>query len=335
MHYPDVSVIMVNWNTRKLLCECIESVYEHAGDVSCEIIVIDNASSDGSSAMVRDRFPEVRLIENPENCGFARANNQGMQQASGRYVLLLNSDARPLGGALEHVVEFADRNQDAAVVGCRVLNSDMTLQPTCFMFPSLLNMILSSSYLYKLFANNRFCGRERMTWWQRDDVRAVDVVTGCFMLVRRSAIESVGMLDDRFFMYAEETDWCYRFKQAGWRVLFTPEAQIVHHGGQSSRNVRPEMLIELRLSILKFMKKHHGRFQYAIASALVFLFIALRLPLWFLLQNIPNEQKSSAEARVRAYTGCIRKILLANEARDRVPGRLTESAAQSARGSAV
>ncbi|HPD45737.1 MAG TPA: glycosyltransferase family 2 protein [Anaerohalosphaeraceae bacterium] len=305
----DVSIIIVNWNTRELLRDCIASIYANAGDTGHEIIVVDNASSDGSVEMVKTEFPDVRLVQNTENHGFARANNEGMQLAGGRYILLLNSDTRLLDNALEKVVAFADRNPDAAVVGCRVLNPDMTLQPTCFMFPSTLNMFLSFSYLYKSFEKNRWFGRERMTWWRRDDVRAVDVVTGCFMLVRRRAIQQVGMLDDRFFMYAEETDWCYRFKQAGWKVMFTPDAEIIHYGGQSSRAVRAEMLIEVRLSILKFIHKHRGRLQYAIACGLVILFAAVRLPAWLALNRLSARHRPQAAVKVRAYWGCIQRIL--------------------------
>lgn len=312
MHLLDISVIIVNWNTLTLLRDCISSIYEHADSISCEIIVVDNASSDGSREMVKAEFPNVCLLENTRNHGFAHANNQGISIARGRYLLLLNSDTRLLDNALEKVVAFADQNPDAAVVGCRVLNPDRTLQPTCFMFPSMLNMILSFTYLYKLFAKSRLFGRERMTWWNRDDVRPVDVVTGCFMLVRRHAVEEVGMMDDRFFMYAEETDWCYRFKQAGWNVLFTPQAEIIHHGGQSSRNMRPEMLIEMRLSILKFIMKHKGRLQHAIASVLILLFVAMRLPVWLLIGAFSgSKRKAQAAVKLRAYSGCIRRILLA------------------------
>jgi len=306
----DVSIIIVNWNTRQLLRECLASTYEHAGAVRCEIIVVDNASSDGSPDMVKTEFPKVRLVENAANHGFAHANNQAMALARGRYVLLLNSDTRLLDSALPKVVAFGDQNPDAAVVGCRVLNPDRSLQPTCFMFPSTFNMVLSFTYLYKLFAASRLFGRERMTWWGRDDIRPVDVVTGCFMLVRSRAIEQVGVLDDGFFMYAEETDWCYRFRRAGWNILFTPHAEIIHHGGQSSRNMRPEMLIELRLSILKFIRKHRGGLQHAIACILVLLFAAVRLPVWLFIHAFSNKRRAQAAVKVRAYSGCIRRILL-------------------------
>ena len=230
----DVSVIIVNWNTKELLRDCLSSVYEHAGDIDYEIIVIDNASTDGSAEMVKNDFQQVILIDNSCNRGFAAANNQGMAVAKGRYVLLLNSDTVVLNNVIVDTVRFADENPQIAVTGCRVLNPDLSLQRTCFMFPSVLNMLLSSTYLYKLFPKNRFFGREQMTWWDRNDVRQVDVVTGCFMLVRREAIEQVGTMDEQFFMYGEETDWCYRFRKKGWKVMFAPIGQIIHFGGQST-----------------------------------------------------------------------------------------------------
>lgn len=276
----DVSVIIVNWNTRDMLRDCLRSVYEQTQQVSFEVVVIDNASRDGSADMVRREFPAVVLITNRENRGFAAANNQGMEVAHGRYVLLLNSDTLVLGNALATTVRFADAHPEAAVVGCRVLNPDRSLQPTCFLYPSLLNMVLSSTYLYKLWPRNRFFGRERMTWWDRNDVRDVDVVTGCYMLVRREAIDRVGVMDDQYFVYGEETDWCYRFKSAGWRVLFTPEAQIVHFGGGSSRQAAYQMKLQLYGSILRFMRQHRHRVGYSLACVLCALFFLLRVPYW-------------------------------------------------------
>lgn len=305
----DVSIIIVNWNTRDILKECLQSVYQQTEGVDFEVIVIDNASDDDSVAMIKSDFPQVVLIENKENKGFATANNQGMAVAKGRYCLLLNSDTVVLDNAITKTVEFADHQDKTAVVGCRVLNPDKTLQPTCFMFPSLLNMFLSSTYLYKLFRRSKFFGRERLTWWQRDDVRQVDVVTGCFMLVSRQAIDQVGMMDESFFMYGEETDWCYRFKKAGWNVLFTPGAEIIHLGGQSSAKVRGEMVVQLRIGILQFMKKHYNGLVHALASLLVALFFLLRLPAWLLIALLNGRCRQTALVRARAYWSGLFKVL--------------------------
>ena len=306
----DTSIVIVSWNTRDILRDCLRSVCDDAGPVSCEIIVVDNASADDSVEMVRREFPHVRLIENVENRGFASANNQGIAVATGRYVLLLNSDTIVLDGAIAKTVAFADAHPDAAVVGCRALNADHTLQPTCFMFPSLFNMLLSSTYLYRLWPQSRLFGREQMTWWHRDDAREVDVVTGCFMLVRREALEQVGIMDEQFFMYGEETDWCYRFKKAGWKVLFMPVAEIVHLGGQSSKRVRVEMTVQLRLSILRFIRKHHGWAYHKLASLLVLLFFAVRVPVWLVLYAGSAKRRDQASSKLKAYLAGIRKIPL-------------------------
>lgn len=304
----EVSVVIVNWNTRDILRDCLASVYEQTKDVDFEVIVIDNASTDGSAGMVKSDFPQVHLIANADNRGFASANNQGMAIAKGRYVLLLNSDTVVLDSAIEKSIEFAEASSDAAVIGCRVLNPDRSLQLTCFMFPSVPNMLLSSSYLYKMFPKSRFFGRERMTWWNRDGQRQVDVVTGCFMLVRKEAIDHAGMMDEDFFMYAEETDWCWRFKQAGWKVLFTPSAEIIHLGGQSSKQVKPQMQMQLRSGVLLFMKKHKSFVSYITACVLISGFFALRIPFWF-TRTVISDDKKDCWQTMKTYCGACVKAL--------------------------
>jgi GT2 family glycosyltransferase len=306
----DLSVIIVNWNTCKITCDCLKSVYEQTAINKLEVIVIDNLSTDDSVRMIKEKFPQVILIENPENKGFAAANNQGMAVASGRYVLFLNSDTIVLDNAIAKTVAFADSHPDVAVVGCRVLNRDRTLQNTCFMSPSILNMLLSSCYLYKLFPKSRFFGRERMSWWDRSDVREVDVVTGCFLLVRREAMDQVGLLDERFFIYGEETDWCYRFKKAGWKILFTPSAEIIHLGGASTRQVSSEMFLQYTKSMLLFFKKHKSWFSYRIACVLLALCFSLRAPYWLGRAICEKNTRGSNMQRARDYaTGAFRALL--------------------------
>lgn len=305
----DVSVIIVNWNTCKVTCDCLRSIYAQTATSKSEVIVIDNASIDESVRMIKEKFLQVTLIENSENKGFAAANNQGIRIAQGRYILLLNSDTIVLDNAIGQVVSFADLHPESAVVGCKVLNPDGTLQRTCFMFPSLLNMLLSSTYLYKLFPRSKFFGREQMTWWDRDDVREVDVVTGCFMLVRREAIEQIGLMDERFFMYGEETDWCYRFRQAGWKAVFTPAAEIIHLGGQSSKQMAVEMALQLRGSILQFMRKHRSTLEYKIMCILTWLFFAVRVPVWFIKQLVNRGQRDYCRMRMNTYLVGMKRLV--------------------------
>jgi hypothetical protein len=276
----DVSIIVVAWNVRKLLQDCLESVYAQTKDTRFEVIYVDNASQDGSVEMVKDRFPDVRIIENQENKGFIKANNQGIEIARGRYVLLLNSDTVVLDNAIAKTVQFADAHPEAAVVGCRVLNPDRTLQRNCFMYPSLLNAFLAATYLYKIFPRSRFFGRERMTWWDFDGVREVETVCGCYSLVRREAIDRVGVMDETYFVYGDDPDWCFRFRKHGWRIMFTPEPQIIHYGGQNTSQMARRFRWQLEGSKLIFMRLHYSRWTFPVARFLAALFFLLRVPYW-------------------------------------------------------
>src|SRR4030042_6939444 len=231
----DVSVIVVAWNVKEFVRNCLKSVYEQTNGITFEVIYVDNASKDGTCEMVARDFPQVIKIKNNENKGFIMANNQGIEIAKGRYILLLNSDTIVLNNAIGKTVEFADKHPEAAVVGCKVFNPNLSLQRTCFKYPSVLNMFLSATYLYKVFPRSRLFGREHMTWWDFDDVREVDVVCGCFSLVRRKAIEQVGLMDQQYFVYGDDPDWCFRFRQNDWKIMFTPDAEIIHYGGQTTK----------------------------------------------------------------------------------------------------
>jgi hypothetical protein len=274
------------------------SFQKHPGTVSSEIIVVDNASTDGSAQMVKDEFPEVKLIENPDNTGYAGGCNIGIKAAKGRYLLIINSDILALQGTLEGNVKFADENPKAGIIGCRVLNPDMSLQPTCFMYPSMLNLFLACSYLYKIFPKNKFFGRGAISWWDRNDVREVDVITGCCMMIRRQALEEVGLMDEGYFMYAEETDWCYRFNKVGWKVIFTPDAEIIHLGGQSTKRIRGDMLVKEKLSVLKFIKKHHCWLYHKVACLFVLMFFLFRLPVWFIASLVTKKEEAKVKLHV-------------------------------------
>jgi hypothetical protein len=305
----DVSIIIVNWNTCRFLEECLQSVYDQTKIIDFEVIVIDNASTDGSAEMVKRVFPNVILIENKENRGFAAANNQGIKAGKGKYFLLLNSDTIILDNAVEKVVKFSDSHDKAAVVACKTLNFDRSLQPNCFMFPSVLNLFLSTFYLCHLFPRNSFFGRERMSWWDWKDSREVDVVTGCFMFVRREAIDLVGMMDDSYFMYFEETDWCYRFKKAGWKILFIPDAEIIHLGGSSSKQVRSEMLQQHIRSMLLFFRKHRSRLSYRLACLLLAICFFLRAPFWLAKAIFSKNERSAHIEKAKSYTvGAFRSL---------------------------
>jgi GT2 family glycosyltransferase len=297
----DVSIIVVAWNVKKLLQDCLESVYEQTKDIRFEVIYVDNASKDGSVEMVKERFPSVHIIENQENKGFIKANNQGIEIAQGRYVLLLNSDTVVLDNAIAKTVQFADGHPDAAVAGCRVLNPDRTLQRNCFMYPSLLNALLAATYLYKVFPRSRFFGRERMTWWAFDDVRDVETVCGCYSLVRREAMDQVGVMDETYFVYGDDPDWCFRFRKAGWRIMFTPEPEIIHYGGQNTSQMARRFRWQLEGSKLIFMRLHRRRWTFPLARLLAGLFFLLRVPYWLSKGALRRDRRKEAFEKAGTY----------------------------------
>ncbi len=242
----DLSVIVVNWNTRDLLAQCLQSVYDTAGDLACEVLVVDNGSTDGSVEMVESRFPQARLFRNAENVGFARANNQALEQIKGRYALLLNSDTIVFPGALFSLVTFADRYPQAGIVGCRLVNPDGSLQRSWARFPTCLTELLGWN------------PRTRRLIQRMPRVYEVDWLGGACILARSEAVEDVGLLDESFFMYSEEMDWCFRMKRSGWRVCYLDDIRIMHRGGGSANRASLTQLILLYNSKLQFFSKHHG-----------------------------------------------------------------------------
>lgn len=273
----DVSIIVVNWNTRDLLRECLRSIRDAGPELRLEVIVIDNASEDGSQEMAGEEFPEVRLIRNKENRGFGAANNQGLRQASGRHALLLNSDAVLKPGTLERVVMEADADPKLGMVGCRVLNPDGSLQVSCMRFPDFRGLLASALFLPRLFPRCRGLGYEDLTWWNHDEDRDVEVLKGCFILVRAEAMKEVGWLDERFWLYGEETDWCQRMWNHGWRVRFIHAAEIIHHGGASTSQTSGKSLQQLWGAKLQFIAKHRHPLQLLLCRAAVALWFGIRI----------------------------------------------------------
>jgi N-acetylglucosaminyl-diphospho-decaprenol L-rhamnosyltransferase len=268
----DVSIVLVSWNTRALLLACLDSLPAAVGSLHADVWVVDNGSADGSVAAVRSWRPaepgtaglSVHIIENGLNAGFAAANNQAIVNSDGRYVLLLNSDTVALPGSIERLVRFADAHPGAGMVGAMLLNPDGSFQGSFADFPSLSSELLSASGL-----GRRLFGR----WYpnygptQAQATRRVDYVQGACMLARRAAITQAGLLDEDYFMYNEELDWCLRMRRAGWETWYTPDARIVHYGGQSTRQVRHIMVQALYRSKVRFFRKHYGRLPAAALQA--------------------------------------------------------------------
>lgn len=318
MNNIDLTISIVSYNNKNLLKECLTSIYENSEGVSYEIIVVDNNSSDGSADVVRVEFPEIKLIVNKENVGFARANNQAIKKSRGRYVLLLNSDTVIVSDALAKMANFMENYPQAGVVGCRKLNSDLTVQPSIGMLPSAWTTFLSffsikwllvSPKKRKLLARflSLFLGRSvrsYLDWYREDDgkVRSVDFVTGACFLIRRETIEQVGLLDEKFFMYLEDADWCLRIKQAGWGVYIYEGAQVIHRVGKTFRQGGDIVSPERCKSRYYYFRKHHGRnsgllLKIIISSALLLRGIGL-LSLYLFCNS---RKKNLIKRRLKSY----------------------------------
>src|SRR5208283_2298136 len=206
----DISVVIVSWNAKDFLEQCLRSLADSPTSLRSEIIVVDNASTDGSPEMIETIFPQVKLIKSDQNLGFAKANNIGIRESTGRYVSLINSDVKVLGNCLDPLAEYLEQHPDVGNVGPRVLNRDMTLQSTCRRFPTLWNNFCEASGLSKVFRGSRFFSGEHMFFFPHDRELDVNVLVGCFWMVRKETFKDVGMLDEDFFIYAEDVDWCRR-----------------------------------------------------------------------------------------------------------------------------
>ncbi len=308
----DVSIVIVNWNACDYLRNCLKSIIAECTDDSYEIIVVDNASNDNSCEMLKTEYPSVQLIENSTNNGFAGANNQGIRIARGRYILLLNPDTIVLDKAIDKCIVFADARPEIGIVGCQVLEDEVNIQRTCFLFPSPLTILLTQLGVTRKFATSRWLGRSQMGCWDRKDEREVEVVSGMFMLVGKSAIEQVGLMDEDYFVYAEEADWCYRFWKAGYKCVFTPTAKIIHvdGGDKSTGQIPKRMFVQMQKSLLLFQKKHRGAIAWAV-TWLIFVCVQLvRMPILAVMFVFNKRADRSADIRVGLAAAAIKYHLL-------------------------
>jgi len=234
----DLSILIVNWNTRELLRDCLQSLHDHWSALDAEVIVVDNHSSDGSVEMVTEKFPDVVLIANDDNLGFVRANNQAAAIARGRYLLLLNSDTRVLDSSVTKVIEYLDRHQDVGIVTGKVLNEDGSFQHPLRREPHPVGALMRHSFRLVAGFNTYFHRRFRMEDASANQERDVDWVVGCYVFLRRELLDNGRVFDEDIFMYYEDTLLCYRCRELSYRVRYLPMAPIIHYGGGSAKQVR-------------------------------------------------------------------------------------------------
>ncbi|MBI3974101.1 MAG: glycosyltransferase family 2 protein [Chloroflexi bacterium] len=294
----DLSVVVVSYNSADLLERCLALIVDEASPQT-EVFVVDNASRDGSAALVRERFPHVRLIANERNAGFGAANNAAIRSSTGRYVALVNPDCVVERGSLARLVAFLDRHPRAAVASGRLRHGDGTFQHSAFRFPSLAQVFFDFFPLHRRLAESGLNGRYPRRWDERSF--PIDHPLGAFFCVRRAAIEQVGLFDEGYFMYAEEVDWCYRFKQAGWEVWHCGEAQATHLGGRSTRQRADAMFIELHKSRYRFYRTHYPVWFTHTARWLVRIGVAKLLVGEWLANARRRDGSPIHSARAQAY----------------------------------
>lgn len=253
----DISLIIVNRNVGRLLSRCLDSI-KASGDISCEVIVVDNASTDGSQDMLSKEHPEVKLITNPQNLGFAAACNIGIKAATGKYPILLNPDTLVGPGCLKSLIDFMESNPKAGLAGPKVLNPDGSLQPTTRAIPGYVNILFArKSPITAIWPGNPGAASYMLRDLPDDHPSAVPALAGVCLILRREMLEQTGLLDERYFMYLEDIDLCLTASQKGWQAFYVPQAQLMHHWGKSSEQEKARMGEEHRRSMYLFFEKNH------------------------------------------------------------------------------
>lgn len=284
----DLSIIIVNYNTKELTLQCLESIYEFNTRISSfEIFVVDNNSTDGSVKAIKQQFKNVILIENRDNVGFSKANNQAIKQAKGEYVLLLNSDTIIKENTLSVMLQYMQQNHSVGAAGCEVLLPDGKLDKACHRgFPTPSASFYYMLGLAKKYPNNPKFNEYHKSYYNMRKIHEIDCLVGAFMIVRAETIQQVGMLDEKFFMYGEDIDWCYRIKEAGWKIIYNPTVSIIHYKGASSRRKPVKIVYEFHRAMFLFHKKHYTSKYSMFTNGIVYTGIAAKLALELIKNNV-------------------------------------------------
>ncbi|MGR3294286.1 MAG: glycosyltransferase family 2 protein [Candidatus Scalindua sp.] len=292
----DITFIIVNWNTRDILMDCLNSIYKTVTDINYEIYVVDNNSTDGSQAAVKKKFPDVKLIENETNTGFGHANNQALRITQGRFAVLLNSDAVLKENSVKRLLAFMTSSPRAGIAGVQLLNEDGSRQNSIDNFPSTETEILNKSIL-RIFFPGKYPSKNRI----HENPIEVDSVIGACMMVRKEAMDEVGVFDEDYFIFLEETDWCFRMYKKGWKVYHVPDAEVFHLSGHSKKRTPWRSQIEYYISLYKFFRKNRTALSYLTLRVLKPCKIFINLILNILGNLITLFQKKGLRNRLLKY----------------------------------
>jgi N-acetylglucosaminyl-diphospho-decaprenol L-rhamnosyltransferase len=274
----DLSIIIVNWSSAEFLRQCLRTIYVSCREIQFEVIVIDNASFDGSCQLLEDEFPQAAFLQSTTNLGFAGANNAAFEHATGRNILFLNPDTEILGSALGNMVSVLDSTSTSGVVGCKLLNSDGSVQTSCVQrFPTVYNQVLDAELLRMMFPSAKIWGTGPLVQESVVPV-SVEVVSGACLMIKSALFEKVGRFTSAYFMYGEDADLCYKVKQAGWSIEYISNAQVIHHGGRSS-GARESLFatVMMKQSLCEFIRRRQGRGQALLYRGFMALAASIRL----------------------------------------------------------
>lgn len=292
-----------------MLANCIKSLLAQLPADDAEIIVVDNASTDGTAQMIREEFPEVCLIASSSNLGFAEGNNRGLKVSRGRYLCLINPDVVVGEDCVSRMLTFLKKHSDIGMLGPQIIGADGSVQRSCMRMPSLWNQFCRAAALDVLVKRSRLFGGYLMTDFLHDELRDVDILNGCFWMVTREALSEVGWLDSRFWLYGEDVDWCRRFHQAAWGVVFFPQAQAVHYGGGSSRQASLFCYLQMQRADLQYWHKYHGRASYACYWTILYFAHFLRSVSLSLIYVANASRRNQTLQGLKKHLSCLRWLM--------------------------
>ncbi|NLG39887.1 MAG: glycosyltransferase family 2 protein [Fibrobacter sp.] len=288
----DVSIVIVSWNSQKLLDLTLESIIKFTKKVTYEIIVVDNSSDDGSEEMVKNKYPDVKIIQSGSNHGFAKGNNIGIAVGKGKHLFLINSDIEIFDDCISQMYFFLEENPDVGLCGPTILDKNRTIQRSCMGFPNLINSLAFALFLDRIFPKSKLLGGYLMNYWKHNSTKDVDVINGCFWGVRGTVMKKLKGLDERFFMYGEDIDFCRRVKDLGFRVVYYHLAMAIHYGGGSSKNAPIRFYLEMNRANIIYWKKYSSKIELNLYIIILLLHQTIRMliniPVSFLHQNRVN-----------------------------------------------
>lgn len=296
-YHLNLSIIIPSFNTKELLYNCLKSIFSQTKKIKLEVIVVDNASTDDSVEMIKKKFPQIKLIINQKNLGYAKANNQAIKAAKGKYILFLNSDTLILNQAIEKSLNFMQKRKDVDILGCQLLNKDKSIQASGGFFPKLRQIFYMMFFIDDLPLINKLIKpyqQTRLDFYQK--TRQLDWATGAFLLVKKEVIDKVSGFDERFFMYSEEVDFCFRAKKAGFKTWFYPQAKIIHLKGKSSEDGFEKAVLGEYQGLKEFYKKHKPGWEMPILVGLLKIGALLRMIIFGILKKDKNKRKTYEKA---------------------------------------